>query len=60
MITFSKDHSSCRIADWIGWRSVNQEAAAEIQARDDAGWEEAGGGGVRRSGQTRAVLWGQN
>lgn len=39
MITFSKDHSGCRIADWIGGRSVSQEAAAEIQTRDDAGWE---------------------
>lgn len=43
MITFSKDHSDYQIAEWIGGRSVSQEAcqeaAAEIQARDGAGWE---------------------
>lgn len=47
MITFSKGHSGCHIENWIGGRrgsqEAGQEAAADVQARDGAGWEQAGG-----------------
>lgn len=43
MTTLSKAHAGRQMTDWIGGRrgsqEASQEAAAEIQARDGAGWE---------------------